>query len=226
MRDILIDGLPILDLLEVTPSTSHVAVLANCDQSSVSRIYRHVSSSLDLGFRKSNGTYRAHTNQELLASLRQATQLLRLQRGADRLQWVGNTWNGAALANLSDLNPLPRSWKGEGRTLALLESRVLDLAVVDLAALPEREALPSVEAINEPPMVWGPWAAVPLAIYAAELRPVLAGEPQHPQATGTAIDGALVRREHLERPALQSLIAELQRAYQQAYGSVAGIRWP
>ena len=43
MRDILTDGLPILDLLEITPSTTSVAALTNCDQSSVSRIDRHVS---------------------------------------------------------------------------------------------------------------------------------------------------------------------------------------
>lgn len=209
MRDILIDGLPILDLLEVTMSTSNVASLANCDQSSVSRIYRHVSSSLELGFRKSNGTYRAHTNQELLASLRSASQLLRLQRGADHIQWVGSSWNGAALAELPDLTPLPRPWQGDERTLALLESRVLDLAVVDLAAVPSREAL----------------AAVPLAEYPAELRPVLAGDPQT-TASSTCIDGVLVRREHLERPALQSLITQLQQAYRQAYGTIDGIRWP
>ena len=241
MRDILIDGLPILDLLEVTPSTSNVALLANCDQSSVSRIYRHVSSSLQLGFRKSNGTYSAHTNQELLASLRQATQLLRLQRGADHLQWVGNWWNGAALANLNDHTPLPRPWQGEQRTLMLLDSRVLDLAVLDLAALQNQEALPAAERGSDDPLAWGPWSAIPLAHYPAGLRASMAALHAQPPAprtkpsSGSTTDGtvhgqvtdvALVRREHLERPALQALIASLKRAYRQAYGHLDGICWP
>jgi len=62
MRDILIDGLPILDLLELTSSINTVARRVNCDQSSVSRTYRRVSAALQLGFRKRNGTYRAHAN--------------------------------------------------------------------------------------------------------------------------------------------------------------------
>lgn len=234
MRDILIDGLPILDLLEVTPSTGNVATLANCDQSSVSRLYRHVSTSLQLGFRKRNGTYRAHTNQELLASLRQAAQLLRLQRGAESLQWVGSRWNGAALAHLSDHSPLPRPWGGERRTHELLAARVLDLAVVDLA-----------DAIPDPRL----WSAVPLAHYPAGLRPVLASlqapgcrpdrraqshpdpEPESAIDTlqanrGTVTDVALVRTDHRNRPAIQALITALQRAYRQAYGHLNGIRWP
>ncbi len=233
MRDILIDGLPILDLLEVTPSTSNVAQLANCDQSSVSRIYRHVSSSLQLGFRKSNGTYRAHTNHELLASLRQATQLLRLQRGAEHLQWVGNWWNDPALANLDAPMPLPRRWRGEQRTLELLESRVLDLAVVDLASLQDPGPIPAPGLEMDQRLAFGLWSAVPLAHYPAAMRPALAAHqaPGHepsgaPGAADTAVDAALVRREHLERPAIQNLIAGLHRAYRQAYGHLPGIRWP
>ena len=108
MRDVLLDGLPVLDLLEITASTSVVAALTNCDQSSVSRLHRRVSDQLGLDFRKTNGQYRAHANHAVLASLRQASQLLRLGRG--RLQWQG------AVAQ---------------RTLELVRERVLDLAVVN-----------------------------------------------------------------------------------------------
>ncbi|NQW39245.1 MAG: hypothetical protein HQ469_08685, partial [Cyanobacteria bacterium] len=62
MRDVLLDGLPVLDLLEITASTSVVAALTNCDQSSVSRLHRRVSDQLGLDFRKTNGQYRAHAN--------------------------------------------------------------------------------------------------------------------------------------------------------------------
>ena len=46
MRDLLRDGLPILDLLEITCSTDSVAALTRCNQSSVSRLYRHASHQL------------------------------------------------------------------------------------------------------------------------------------------------------------------------------------
>ena len=62
MRDVLLDGLPVLDLLEITASTSVVAALTNCDQSSVSRLHRRVSDQLGLDFHKTNGQYRAHAN--------------------------------------------------------------------------------------------------------------------------------------------------------------------
>lgn len=228
MRDILIDGLPILDLLEVTPSTSNVATLANCDQSSVSRIYRHVSESLQLGFRKSNGAYRAHRNQELLASLRQATQLLRLQRGPEHLHWVGNWWNAPALAQLHDLTPLPRPWKGEQRTLELLESRVLDLAVVDGKALFSTGAGVHGALVN-----LHHWSVVPLAHYPAGLRACLA-DPADLGAAPASTDGpeqpvsdvVVVRSEQAERPAIAALIAQLGQAYRQSYGHLNAIRWP
>ncbi len=228
MRDILIDGLPILDLLEVTPSTSNVATLANCDQSSVSRIYRHVSESLQLGFRKSNGTYRAHHNQELLASLRQATQLLRLQRGAEHLHWVGNWWNAPALAQLHDLTPLPRRWQGEQRTLELLNSRVLDLAVMD-----GRAFLPANAAVDGALTNLDHWSLAPLAHYPAGLRACLA-DPADLGSAPASSDGpeqpvsdvVVVSSEHAERPAITALIAQLRQAYRQSYGHLLAIHWP
>ena len=67
MADILLDGLPVLDLLEITPSTSTVAQITQRDQSSISRIYRQVSRRLGLEFRKhTDGRYRAGSNQALL----------------------------------------------------------------------------------------------------------------------------------------------------------------
>lgn len=215
MRDILTDGLPILDLLEITPSTTSVAALTNCDQSSVSRIYRHVSQSLRLRFRKCNGTYRAHRNQELLASLRQASQLLRIQRGPEHLQWVAAPWNGPAVAQMHEANPLPRHWEGEQRTLELLESRVLDLAVVEIQAVPVADA----------------WSTVPLAHYPTCLRQAMA-DPSSAMAQEVATDTpqpactdvALVSRELLEHPAIQALIDQLRHGYHQAYGHLQAWR--
>jgi hypothetical protein len=225
MRDILIDGIPILDLLEVTPSTSNVASLANCDQSSVSRIYRHVSESLQLEFRKSNGTYRAHTNRELLSSLRQATQLLRIQRGAEQLQWVASWWTSATLGNLREGAPLPRSWPGEQRTFELLKSRVLDLAVVNSEDLPGV----IVPATNGPQQ-FGIWSAVPIAHYPQGLQPLLAdpcaAAASAPPAATLCTDLVLVRRELLDRPAILALTQSIGQAYRQAYSHLDDIRWP
>jgi len=80
LADILFDGLPVLDLLEITPSTSVVAQITQRDQSSISRIYRQVSRRLGLEFRKQNdGRYRASANQVLLEGLRRSSQWMRLQ---------------------------------------------------------------------------------------------------------------------------------------------------
>lgn len=169
MRDILIDGLPVLDLLEITPSTSQVATWLNCDQSSVSRLYRHTSNTLGLGFEKCNGTYQAQRNQDVLCSLRQASQLLRLQRGA--LRWVGNPWNCAVLAAAIAPPPLPRHWLGEQRTLELLQQHVIDLAVISgLDVLP-----PGWEA-RRFPFHFGEWVAFGVVRYPIDL----ASHPDHP----------------------------------------------
>lgn len=164
MRDILIDGLPIVDLLETNPSTNEVAQWNRCDQSSVSRIYRHVSRCLDLGFRKAGGIYSAHRNQEVLQALRQAAQLLRLSRGIEHLQWLGHPWNGQALTQMEGSRPLPRWWFGERRTLELLQRRVIDVAVVRGLDL-----LPPGWEDSRFPFRFGDWAAVGLVQQPLEL---------------------------------------------------------
>ena len=89
MADILLDGLPVLDLLEIAPSTSVVAQIIQRDQSSISRIYRQVSGRLGLEFRKhANGLYGAGSNQGLLQGLRLSSQWLRLQSAPPEPRWL------------------------------------------------------------------------------------------------------------------------------------------
>ena len=89
MADLLLEGIPVLDLLEITCSTTAVAQRIQRDQSSVSRIYRHVSQVLHLGFQKrANGLYQAQSNQPLLASLRLASQQLRLGQPPGSPRWL------------------------------------------------------------------------------------------------------------------------------------------
>lgn len=143
MRDIFLDGLPILDCLEIAGSTAVAARWINCDQSSVSRAFRRISDQLDLGFGKDEGIYRATTNLELLSHLRRAAQLRRLAQGPRALQWVGHPTLTLNSLLLGYRGPMPRCWRHEGRTLHLLVARVLDLAVIPAATpLPAEPGTP------------------------------------------------------------------------------------
>lgn len=135
MRDLFLDGVPILDALEVSGSTAAAARWMNCDQSSISRAYRRVSNQLGLGFNKDDGDYQASSNLELLASLRQASQLRRLIGGAAQLQWLLHQDLRQSLPVTGVRAPLSCGW-GTGQTCtALLQRRVVDLAVVCTAGL-------------------------------------------------------------------------------------------
>ena len=197
MRDVLLDGLPVLDLLEITASTSVVAALTNCDQSSVSRLHRRVSDQLGLDFRKTNGHYRAHANHAVLGSLRQASQLLRLGRGQLQLQWQGTPRNVQGLQSIG------------GRALELVRERVLDLAVVNgLDTLP-----PGWEDSREP-FAFFDLVAIGLVRY-----------PIQPSCSGTNLDAVVLRREHLERPAVQALISQIRAVYLREYAQLPELAW-
>jgi hypothetical protein len=133
MADILFDGLPVLDLLEITPSTSAVAKITQRDQSSISRIYRQVSRRLGLEFRKgSDGVYSAGSNQSLLEGLRLSSQKLRLHSNPAEPRWLAY----GSLAAMPQLpHPaLPQTLVGRCDNLhQLLRNRVLDLAVIQRA---------------------------------------------------------------------------------------------
>lgn len=129
MPDILLDGLPVLDLLEIAPSTNTVAQLTQRDQSSISRLYRRVSDRLGLRFNKGrDGLYRAASNNQVLSTLRLASQALRLQQAPFQPRWA--TCMGGVAADA----PLPAALRLDGdaadRIGGLLRERILDLAVV------------------------------------------------------------------------------------------------
>lgn len=130
MRDLFLEGVPILDALEVSGSTAATARWINCDQSSISRAYRRVSQQLDIAFNKDDGFYQASNNLHLLASLRQASQLRRLAGGVQLLQWVCHPDLPLPAAAAPACKPLTCSWRQEHRSIELLHRRVLDLALV------------------------------------------------------------------------------------------------
>ncbi|MCT0216960.1 hypothetical protein KQ298_11585 [Synechococcus sp. CS-1330] len=197
MRDVLLDGLPVLDLLEITASTSAVAALTNCDQSSVSRLHRRVSDQLGLDFHKTNGHYRAHANHAVLASLRQASQLLRLGRGQLQLQWQGNPRNVQALQSIG------------GRALELVRERVLDLAVVN-----GLDTLPPGWEDSRKPFAFFDLVAIGLVRYPIQLS-----------GSGTNLDAVVLRREHLEQPAMQALISQIRAVYLREYAQLPELAW-
>ena len=197
MRDILLDGLPVLDLLEITASTSVVAALTNCDQSSVSRLHRRVSDQLGLDFRKTNGQYRAHANHAVLASLRQASQLLRLGRGQLQLQWQGTPRDVQALQSIGD------------RALEMVRERVLDLAVIN-----GLDTLPPGWEDSRKPFAFFDLVAIGLVRY-----------PIQPSCSGTNLDAVVLRREHLEQPAVQALISQIRAIYLREFAQLPELAW-
>lgn len=201
MADILLDGLPVLDLLEISPSTSSVAQLTQRDQSSISRIYRKVSTRLGLNFRKQrNGCYGAGTNQPLLTGLRMSSQWLRLQSTPAEPRWLACSHAAAVLAPLSPT--LLQHCGDPQRLAALLEDRVLDLAVICRQAGTADEAL-----------------AGPAAETAAALlkRPLL----RHRRGT----DLILLRRDLLDHPSLQAMIATVENHYRQHQQQHPDLEW-
>lgn len=191
MTDIFLEGLRVLDLLEITGSTATTARWAGCDQSSVSRTYRRVSEQLDLGFRKRAGRYGASRNLELLSCLRQAAQIHRLGKGAPWLQWVSHGELPLTPELLRHGGPIPRSWSDSRQSLTLLQGRVLDLAVI-----------PAAEADRTAPELQGT-SVVCQAI--GELALVMLNELQdHPavQPLATQIGGSATLKEPLPAAAV------------------------
>jgi len=129
LADILFEGLPVLDLLEITPSTSVVAQITQRDQSSISRIYRQVSRRLGLEFRKQNdGRYRASANQVLLEGLRRSSQWMRLQAAPAAPRWLA--CGHAAEVSGAQQPTLVQHCGDPMQVERLLQERVLDLAVI------------------------------------------------------------------------------------------------
>jgi hypothetical protein len=186
VADILLDGLPVLDLLEIAPSTSAVAQIIQRDQSSISRIYRQVSGRLGLEFRKhANGLYGARSNQSLLQGLRLSSQWLRLQSAPPEPRWLASgsvdlDGNGAHPALPAGLL---QHCSDHQRVHQLLQDRVLDLAVISQANTPT--SLP--DALVERPLLRSP----------------------------SGVDVIVLRLDLEQQPAMAALITTLRQAYRQ-----------
>ena len=158
MADLLLDGVPTLDLLEIIPSTSKVAQLTQRDQSSVSRIYRHTSERLGLAFGKQhNGRYQAGANQALLQNLRRASQLMRLEGTPSSPRWL-NALSGGWPTAAASCN-LPDALEAHGFEPVLLEAlllqRIVDAVVITAtAAVQQRRPAIAAVPLNANAAVW------------------------------------------------------------------------
>lgn len=210
MPDILLDGLPVIDLLEITPSTSEVAQHTRRDQSSVSRIYRQVSDRLGLAFSKQrDGHYRAHANQELLDGLRRSSQWLRVHQRPNELRWVGHPGNRPLQAGAPpELPPaIERSWCDGQRTQWLLQQRILDLAVVPQPLLPPA----------------GNIAVLPLLRFPTQLPSSAAQLGWQPD--GGTVEVVLAQADLLEHATVVELIEAIRRVYQHHADALGALEW-
>ena len=119
-----IADLDVLDHLELLNSTVKVSQLLGVSQASCSRRYRALSDSVDLGFDRIDGVYAPQQNLDVLASLREAAQKLRVR--CSRLR-INLGWQMTPL-------PWPRSWRevplstmSTAEVLSRLDGRLLDL---------------------------------------------------------------------------------------------------
>jgi hypothetical protein len=184
--DLLLDALPVIDLLEITGNTSAVAQLTERDQSSVSRIYRQASERLGLEFgKRESGHYRAGANQTLLQELRRSSQRLRLHLPAS-LRWLGCRWSPPPGDGAASPQPLRHQWRCRQLVCQQVRDHLLDLAV-----LPGLDLLPEGVCPNAPP------AEIPLECGCLVALPVLRqpmrlaaadGHPLHDQADLSSAD--------------------------------------
>lgn len=125
-------GLEILDYLELFNSTVEAARFLGISQSGCSRRYRGMSESLCLGFDRIVDRYQATANLDVLASLRQAAQKLRVRHRMPRLSlgWQLGTLPMQELeagCSLLPIRPMD-AWQ----LLSLLEQRLIDVAITGL----------------------------------------------------------------------------------------------
>lgn len=118
------DDLDILDHLQLFNSTVKTSEALGLSQSSCSRRYRALSSLIDVDFDRVDGTYQARSNLDVLASLREAAQKLRVRRNQFR---SCAAWAYAPLDFPQTWRDLPVLSMSTSYLLSLLDGRLLDL---------------------------------------------------------------------------------------------------
>ena len=124
--------LDVLDLLELFNSTVESAEHLGISQSSCSRRYRSFSELFGLGFDRIKDQYRATSNFDVLSSLRQASQKLRVRQMHHRIT-IGWQLGGLPLPGLDEVGQvLPIRPMNSWGLLSLLEQRLVDVSLMGL----------------------------------------------------------------------------------------------
>lgn len=128
----LVSDLEVIDFLELFNSTVECSKVLGISQSSCSRRYRSFSKQFGLEFNRIADQYQANQNHDVLQSLRQAAQKLRVRNGRARycIGWQLGDIPDQAFGDYGLKLPVRtmNSWK----LLSLLEQRLVDVAVMGL----------------------------------------------------------------------------------------------
>lgn len=170
--------LDIVDFLQIFGSTTICSNHLGVSQSSCSRRYRQFSTEFNLGIMRVNGNYRASNNGDILDSLRQTSQKLRLQRGQFRyvLAWPCGDLGNDFQHHFPSASPIPIAPMGCHELLSLLDQRLVDLVVCGLMELQSLLPQPLHQLDGERLILSSDVHALPLCRW--ELR--LMAHQQHP----------------------------------------------
>lgn len=128
----LVSDLEVLDYLELFNSTVESAKILGISQSSCSRRYRSFSERFGIGFDRIADRYQATANFDVLNSLRQASQKIRVRQLHPRIVvgWQLGNLSLPALEQVGVMMPIRpmNSW----RLLSMLEQRLVDVALMGL----------------------------------------------------------------------------------------------
>ena len=172
MRDLVSEGIPVVDLLQILNSTAKVGDILNLDQSSVSRIYRQVNDALDLNIVKHEGAYKPTQNLELLNILRSSCQALRLSDKNSSIRVFAKP--SSLTLSRQDFNTIDLldSSFGPNVGLKLLKDKAIDLFITD-----GFEILPK-DWLSEPQSVFTVQNLLATKLYQTSIQ--LATHPDHP----------------------------------------------
>jgi DNA-binding transcriptional LysR family regulator len=132
IEESLVSDLEVIDFLELFNSTVEAARMLGISQSSCSRRYRAFSSRYGISFDRIADRYQAAGNFDVLASLRQASQKLRVRQGCPRI-CVGWQLGDLEIPGLREAGVvLPIRSMNAWRMLSLLEQRLVDVALMGL----------------------------------------------------------------------------------------------
>jgi DNA-binding transcriptional LysR family regulator len=127
-----ISDLEILDYLEIYGSTVECAKKLNISQSSCSRRYRAFSEMFNLDFDNDGESYGCSQNLDVLTSLREAAQKLRIRSGSPRVCQGWQLGDHSLVDRASGLREVEIRPMNSWTLLSLLDRRLIDLAVMGL----------------------------------------------------------------------------------------------